>query len=55
MWLIWRGYFATIYNKNGEGNRFTGTVRSYLADDMILAGSAFWPKSCRPKSLLKSS
>ena len=38
------GYFATIYNKDGEGKRFTGTVRSYLADDMILAGSEFWIK-----------
>ncbi len=38
------GYFATIYNKDGEGKRFTGTVRSYLADDMILAGSEFWAK-----------
>jgi hypothetical protein len=38
------GYFATIYNKDGEGKRFTGTVRSYLADDMILAGSEFWTK-----------
>ena len=39
-----KGYFATIYNKDGEGKRFTGTVRSYLADDMILAGSEFWVK-----------
>jgi hypothetical protein len=38
------GYFATIYNKDGEGKRFTGTVRSYLAADMILAGSEFWAK-----------
>ena len=38
------GYFATIYNKDGEGKPFTGTVRSYLADDMILAGSQFWMK-----------
>jgi len=37
-----RGYFATIYNKDGEGHRFTGVVTSYLADEMILAGSAFW-------------
>ena len=43
------GYFATIYNKNGEGNRFTGTVRSYLADDMILAGSAFWAEILPPE------
>lgn len=38
------GYFATIYNKDGEGKPFTGTVRSYLADNMILAGSQFWAK-----------
>lgn len=38
------GYFATIYNKDGEGKRFTGTVRSYLADNMVLAGSEFWTK-----------
>ncbi len=36
------GYFATIYNKDGEGRRFTGTVTVYLAADMIRAGSAFW-------------
>ncbi len=39
-----QGYFATIYNKDGEGKPFTGTVRSYLAGDMILAGSHFWTK-----------
>jgi hypothetical protein len=39
-----KGYFATIYNKDGDGKRFTGTVCSYLADDMILAGSEFWTK-----------
>ena len=38
------GYFATVYNKDGEGKRFSGAVRSYLADDMILAGSEFWAK-----------
>ena len=37
-----KGYFATIYNKDGEGKPFTGTVRSYPADDMILIGSRFW-------------
>lgn len=42
------GYFATIYNKDGEGRPFTGTVRSYLADDMILAGSQFWTKILPP-------
>lgn len=41
---VTEGYFATLYNKNGEGRRFTGTVTKYLADDMILAGSAFWNK-----------
>lgn len=39
-----KGYFATVYNKDGEGKPFTGTVRSYLASDMILAGSQFWAK-----------
>lgn len=39
-----KGYFATIYNKDGEGKKFNGTVCSYLADDMILAGSEFWTR-----------
>ena len=42
------GYFTTIYNKNGEGKRFTGIVASYLAGDMILAGSDFWVKILPP-------
>ena len=44
------GYFATIYNKDGEGKQFTGTVTSYLAGDMILAGSQFW-EMILPKSV----
>ena len=45
---VTEGYFATLYNKNGEGRRFTGTVTKYLADDMILPGSVFWEKILPP-------
>jgi len=37
-------YFATLYNKNGEGNTWTGLVKSYLSDDMLLIGKEFWEK-----------
>jgi hypothetical protein len=39
---IGAGYFSTLYNKNGEGNGFTGAMTEYLASDVIKAGSAFW-------------
>lgn len=38
-------YFATIYNKNGEGNNWVGAVKKYLSyPDMFLIGSEFWTK-----------
>lgn len=38
-------YFATIYNKNGEGKEWTGSVSKYLKyPDMFLIGSEFWKK-----------
>ena len=35
-------YFATLYNKNGEGNTWTGIVKQYIAGDMLLIGKNFW-------------
>lgn len=35
-------YFATLYNKNGEGNTWTGYVKKYFSDDILLIGKNFW-------------
>jgi len=35
-------YFATLYNKNGEGNNWTGVIKKYLSDEMLLIGKDFW-------------
>ena len=35
-------YFATLYNKNGEGNTWTGIIKKYLSDEMLLIGKDFW-------------
>ncbi len=35
-------YFATLYHKDGEGNIWTGIVKRYLSEDLILIGSKFW-------------
>lgn len=36
-------YFATIYNKNGEGNNWTGVAKKHLAfPEMFLIGKDFW-------------
>lgn len=38
-------YFATLYNKNGEGNTWTGAVKKHLNyPSMFLIGAAFWNK-----------
>ena len=38
-------YFATLYNKDGEGNTWTGAVKKHLNySSMILIGAAFWNK-----------
>lgn len=37
-------YFATVYNKDGEGNKWTGNVSSILDEEMILIGEEFWNK-----------
>lgn len=38
-------YFATLYNKDGEGNTWTGSVKKHLNfSSMILIGAAFWNK-----------
>lgn len=36
-------YFATLYNKNGEGNAWTGAVKKHMAfPEMFLIGKEFW-------------
>ena len=36
-------FFATLYNKNGEGNTWTGTVKKHMAyPEMFLIGQSFW-------------
>ena len=37
-----RLYFATLYNKNGEGNTWTGIIKKYLSEEMLLIGKDFW-------------
>ncbi len=38
-----RIYFATLYNKNGEGNTWTGAVKKHMAfPEMFLIGRDFW-------------
>lgn len=38
-------YFGTLYNKNGEGNTWTGAVKKYMAyPEMFLIGKNFWDK-----------
>jgi len=40
-----RVYFATLYNKDGEGNTWTGAVKQHMAfPEMFLIGKAFWNK-----------
>ena len=35
-------YFATLYNKNGEGNNWTGVVKKHIAEESMLIGKEFW-------------
>lgn len=38
-------YFGTLYNKNGEGNTWTGAVKKHMAfPDMFLIGKSFWER-----------
>lgn len=38
-----KAYFATLYNKNGEGNTWTGAVKKHMAfPKMFLIGKKFW-------------
>ena len=38
-----KAYFATLYNKNGEGNTWTGAIKKHMAfPEMFLIGKAFW-------------
>ena len=37
-----KAYFATLYNKNGEGNTWTGAVKKHMAfPEMFLIGKSF--------------
>lgn len=38
-----KAYFATLYNKNGEGNTWTGAIKKHMAfPEMFLIGKEFW-------------
>ena len=38
-----KAYFATLYNKNGEGNTWTCAVKKHMAfPEMFLIGKKFW-------------
>ena len=38
-------YFGTLYNKDGEGNTWTGAVKKHMSyPDMFLIGKNFWNK-----------
>ena len=38
-----RAYFATLYNKDGEGNTWTGAVKKHMNyPSMFLIGANFW-------------
>lgn len=40
-----KAYFATLYNKDGEGNTWTGAVKKHMAfPEMFLIGKQFWNK-----------
>lgn len=40
-----KAYFATLYNKDGEGNTWTGAVKKHMAyPEMFLIGKNFWEK-----------
>jgi len=35
-------YFATLYNKNGEGKTWTGLIKKYFSNELLLIGKDFW-------------
>ena len=40
-----KAYFATLYNKNGEGRTWSGAVKKHMAfPEMFLIGKMFWKK-----------
>lgn len=40
-----KAYFGTLYNKDGEGNTWTGAVKKHMAyPEMFLIGKKFWEK-----------
>ena len=45
-----KAYFATLYNKDGEGNTWTGAVKKHLNyPSMFLIGANFWNKILPPE------
>lgn len=34
--------FATLYNKDGEGNNWKGTITKYLTPELLWIGKSFW-------------
>lgn len=46
-----RAYFATLYNKNGEGHTWTGAIKKHMAyPEMFLIGERFW-KTILPEGI----
>ena len=44
-----KAYFATLYNKDGEGNTWTGAVKKHLNyPSMFLIGAKFWERILPP-------
>ncbi len=44
-----KAYFGTLYNKDGEGNTWTGAVKKHMAfPEMFLIGKDFWNKILPP-------
>lgn len=39
-----RMYFSTIYNKSWEKSNWSGIIKKYLYEDVLLIGSNFWEK-----------
>lgn len=40
-----KAYFGTLYNKDGEGNTWTGAVKKHMSfPEMFLIGKNFWEK-----------
>ena len=45
-----KAYFGTLYNKDGEGNTWTGAVKKHMAyPEMFLIGKKFWETILPPE------